>query len=79
MVDVERRQNYMTLSKVASVVRAEVDIHERIANKGLGDPMLEQVIAFALVKGKKNGLYLQSEVDDATKSGSFLCIFNIDR
>ncbi|CDH48221.1 related to ivy1-phospholipid-binding protein [Lichtheimia corymbifera JMRC:FSU:9682] len=44
MVDVERRQNYMTLSKVASVVRAEVDIHERIANKGLGDPMLEQMM-----------------------------------
>lgn len=53
MVDVERRQNYMTLSKVASVVRAEVDIHERIANKGLGDPMLEQVIVFALCHGKK--------------------------
>lgn len=59
MVDVERRQNYMTLSKVASVVRAEVDIHERIANKGLGDPMLEQVIAFALVVEKMAFTYCQ--------------------
>lgn len=57
MVDVERRQNYMTLSKVASVVRAEVDIHERIANKGLGDPMLEQVNVITDVKGRITHLF----------------------
>ena len=43
MAEVERRNHYLILSKTATVVRAQVDIYERISNKGLADPMLEQV------------------------------------
>ncbi|KAI9262304.1 hypothetical protein BDA99DRAFT_510825 [Phascolomyces articulosus] len=44
MAEVERRNHYCILSKVATVVRAQVDIYERISNKGLADPMLEQMM-----------------------------------
>ncbi|KAI8136442.1 hypothetical protein BJV82DRAFT_676461 [Fennellomyces sp. T-0311] len=44
MAEVERRNHYLILSKVATVVRAQVDIYERISNKGLADPMLEQMM-----------------------------------
>ncbi|KAI9311172.1 hypothetical protein BX666DRAFT_1825586, partial [Dichotomocladium elegans] len=44
MVEVERKNHFLILSKVASVVRAQVDIYERISNKGLADPMLEQMM-----------------------------------
>ena len=40
MAEVERRNHYLILSKTATVVRAQVDIYERISNKGLADPML---------------------------------------
>ncbi|CAG8519185.1 2108_t:CDS:2 [Paraglomus occultum] len=39
----EQEQNNLNfiLSKVATIVRAEVDIHERVYTKGLADPLLE--------------------------------------
>lgn len=43
ILDIERKNHHFLLSKVATVVRAQVDIYERISNKGLADPMLEQV------------------------------------
>ena len=43
MAEVERRNHHLILSKTATIVRAQVDIYERISNKGLADPMLEQV------------------------------------
>ncbi|KAG2218605.1 hypothetical protein INT45_013913 [Circinella minor] len=44
MAEVERRNHYLILSKTATIVRAQVDIYERISNKGLADPMLEQMM-----------------------------------
>ncbi|KAI8393888.1 uncharacterized protein BYT42DRAFT_552561 [Radiomyces spectabilis] len=44
MVDLERRNHHLILGKVAVVVRAQVDIFERISNKGLADPILEQMM-----------------------------------
>lgn len=43
MVEMERKNHHYILGKVANIVRAQVDIYERISNKGLADPMLEQV------------------------------------
>ncbi|RUP46105.1 hypothetical protein BC936DRAFT_147359, partial [Jimgerdemannia flammicorona] len=42
MLDTEQRNFNLILSKASGVVRAEVDVYERIANKGLADPVLEQ-------------------------------------
>ncbi|KAI7849608.1 hypothetical protein BDC45DRAFT_539883 [Circinella umbellata] len=44
MAEVERRNHHLILSKTATIVRAQVDIYERISNKGLADPMLEQMM-----------------------------------
>ncbi|CAG8483419.1 11614_t:CDS:2 [Paraglomus brasilianum] len=40
-LDHEQNNLNFILSKVATIVRAEVDIHERIYTKGLADPLLE--------------------------------------
>lgn len=40
----EQRNLNFILSKVSSVVKTEVDIFERICNKGKADPLLEQMI-----------------------------------
>ncbi|KAF7726529.1 hypothetical protein EC973_008660 [Apophysomyces ossiformis] len=45
VLDMERRQHHLVLGKVSAIVRAQVDIYERISNKGLADPVLEQMIA----------------------------------
>ncbi|KAG0168578.1 hypothetical protein DFQ30_004560 [Apophysomyces sp. BC1015] len=45
MIDMERRHNHLILGKISTIVRAQVDIYERISNKGLADPVLEQMIA----------------------------------
>ena len=46
-LDHEQNNLNFILSKVATIVRAEVDIHERIYTKGLADPLLEAVSIFA--------------------------------
>ncbi|RUS16316.1 hypothetical protein BC937DRAFT_91361, partial [Endogone sp. FLAS-F59071] len=43
MLDTEQRNFNLILAKAGGVVRAEVDVYERIANKGMADPVLEQV------------------------------------
>lgn len=43
MFDTEQRNFNLILAKAGGVVRAEVDVYERIANKGMADPVLEQV------------------------------------
>jgi hypothetical protein len=41
--ETERRNHQFILSKVSGLVRAQVDIFERISSKGLGEPTLENV------------------------------------
>lgn len=54
-LEIEQQNLEFILSKVSLVVRAEIDIYERIYNKGLADPMLEMVrienqIIFSTIK-----------------------------
>ncbi|CAG8667319.1 13405_t:CDS:2 [Cetraspora pellucida] len=42
-LDTEQNNLNFILSKVSTVVRAEVDIYERISNKGVADPILEDM------------------------------------
>lgn len=41
--ETEKRNHQFILSKVSGLVRAQVDIYDRISSKGLGEPTLEQV------------------------------------
>lgn len=40
--ETERRNHQFILNKVSGLVRAQVDIYERISSKGLAEPTLEQ-------------------------------------
>lgn len=40
--ETERRNHQFILNKVSGLVRAQVDIYERISSKGLVEPTLEQ-------------------------------------
>ncbi|CAG8782118.1 29408_t:CDS:2, partial [Racocetra persica] len=42
-LDTEQNNLNFILSKVSTVVRAEVDIYERISSKGVADPILEEM------------------------------------
>ncbi|KAG2184696.1 hypothetical protein INT43_000609 [Umbelopsis isabellina] len=41
--ETEKRNHQFILSKVSGLVRAQVDVYERISNKGLGEPTLEHM------------------------------------
>jgi hypothetical protein len=41
--ETEKRNHQFILNKVSGLVRAQVDIYDRISSKGLGEPTLEQV------------------------------------
>ncbi|CAG8715943.1 11594_t:CDS:2, partial [Acaulospora morrowiae] len=43
-LETEQNNHSFILSKVSTVIRAEVDIYERIYNKGISDPILEGMI-----------------------------------
>lgn len=72
ILDMERKNHHLLLSKVATVVRAQIDIYERISNKGLADPMLEQVsssrIYIGTLPGQDSNRRLALYPDDASKS-----------
>ncbi|KAL1923387.1 uncharacterized protein VTP21DRAFT_8367 [Calcarisporiella thermophila] len=44
VLSIEQKNFDMILSKTAAIIRGEVDIYERIANKGLADQQLEMMI-----------------------------------
>ncbi|KAL1924841.1 uncharacterized protein VTP21DRAFT_4495 [Calcarisporiella thermophila] len=44
MLDIEQKNFNLILSKASAVVRAEVDVYDRITNRGLADPCLEPMI-----------------------------------
>ncbi|KAI8582275.1 hypothetical protein K450DRAFT_228187 [Umbelopsis ramanniana AG] len=42
--ETEKRNHQFILNKVSGLVRAQVDIYDRISSKGLGEPTLEQMV-----------------------------------